>query len=260
MVFAPLVFVVAAAVGATAVGVSPGQITDLVTFGDSYTDVVAIGDLGTAAWPNYTATYAGIRLHPFAKSGAVCSNNLTRRPFPSFLEDEIPTYLAEIANRSLVLRPENTLYTIWFGTNDIGRAALLTGDDPGVSLVEVTACIIQGVKTLYKSGARNFIFQNMIPLELTVLYAANSYPNSYWVFERNTTEWSIFMREMTHSVNKLAELMLQALIPTLPGAHIALFDSHSLFQDMYDHPALYLNGTAPLNVTSGVPRIQTPSD
>jgi hypothetical protein len=43
--------------------------------------------------------------------------------------------------------------------------------------------------------------------------------------------------------------MLQALAPTLPGSHIAIFDSHSLIQDMFDHPALYLNGTAPLNVT-----------
>jgi hypothetical protein len=96
------------------------------------------------------------------------------------------------------------------------------------------------VKVLYESGARNFIFQNvrsssccqhlamadyprgsqMIPLELTILYAADSYPNKYWAFERNTTEWSIIMTEMTRSGNKLTQLMLQALAPTLPGAHI----------------------------------------
>ena len=27
------------------------------------------------------------------------------------------------------------------------------------------------------------------------------------------------------------------------------FDSHALFTDIYEHPELYLNGTAPLNVT-----------
>lgn len=34
--------------------------------------------------------------------------------------------------------------------------------------------------------------------------------------------------------------------------HVAIFDSHSLFADMFAHPALYLNGTAPLNVTGSI--------
>jgi len=234
--------------GVQAVGVRPGQIKHLVTFGDSYTDVVSTGDEGIA-WPVYAAGYSHTALHPFARSGATCSNNLTFRPFPPVFESQIPLYLTEKANGSLRLPPDETIYTLWIGTNDLGVSALLTGSDPGVTLVEVMDCHVNWVKTLYESGARNFIFQNMIPLELTILYAADSYPNRYWAFERNTTEWSILMTEMTHSGNKLAQLMLQALAPTLPGAHIALFDSHSLFQDMFDHPALYLNGTAPLNVT-----------
>ncbi|KAJ7198873.1 GDSL lipase/esterase [Mycena pura] len=248
MIFAPLVYVVAAAAGAAAAGVRLGQIKNLVTFGDSYTDIVSTGDQGVA-WPVYAAGYSHTQLHPFAKSGATCSNDLTPRPFPPVTESQLPTYFAEIANHSLVLPAEDTIYTLWIGTNDLGVSALLTGDDPGVSLVEVTECMVNWLKTLYNGGARNFIFQNMIPLELTVLYSANSYPNRFWAFPRNTTEWSVLMTELTHSGNKLTELMLRALAPTLPGAHIALFDSHSLFQDMFNHPARYLNGTAPLNVT-----------
>ncbi|KAJ7148757.1 GDSL lipase/esterase [Mycena crocata] len=234
--------------GVHAVGVRPGQIKNLVTFGDSYTDVVLTGDAATA-WPVYAADYAHVALHPFARAGATCSNNLTFRPFPSLFESQLPLYFTETANGSLQLPSENTIYTLWIGTNDLGVSALLTGSDPGVTLVDVTECMVNWVKVLYQSGARNFIFQNMIPLELTILYAADSYPNRYWVFERNTTEWSILMTEMSRSGNKLTQLMLQALAPKLPGAHIALFDSHSLFQDMIDHPARYLNGTAPLNVT-----------
>ena len=60
----------------------------------------------------------------------------------------------------------------------------------------------------------------MIPLETTILYSANSYPNRYWTAQRNTTEWSIFMRELTTSGNTIAKLMLEALAPTLHGAHI----------------------------------------
>ena len=67
----------------------------------------------------------------------------------------------------------------------------------------------------------------MIPLETTPLYSANSYPSRYWTAQRNTTEWSIFMRELTTSGNAIAKLMLQALAPTLPGAHIGNVSSVS---------------------------------
>ncbi|KAJ7083595.1 GDSL lipase/esterase [Mycena belliarum] len=235
--------------GIHAVGVRPGQIKNLVTFGDSYSDVRVTGDQGVA-WPDYAAGYAHVALHPFARAGATCSNNLTFRPFPPVFESQLPLYFTETANGSLHLPAENTIYTLWIGTNDLGVSALLTGDPgPAVSLVDVTECMVNWVKVLYASGARNFIFQNMIPLELTILYAADSYPNRYWALERNTTEWSILMRETSRSGNRLTQLMLQALAPALHGAHIALFDSHSLFQDMFDHPARYFNGTAPLNVT-----------
>ncbi|KAJ7242910.1 GDSL lipase/acylhydrolase [Mycena rebaudengoi] len=230
-----------------AVGVRPNQIKHLVTFGDSYTDVVNTGDAGVA-WPAYAAGYSRTTLHPFARAGGTCSNNITFRPFPSVFESQLPLYFAETSNRSLVLPAKETIYTLWIGTNDLGVSALLTGDSKA-SIVDVTECMVNWVKVLYASGARNFIFQNMIPLETTILYGADSYPNRYWFLERNTTEWSVTMRELSLSGNKLTKLMLQALAPTLPGSHIALFDSHSLFQDMFDHPAQYFNGTAPLNVT-----------
>ena len=35
-------------------------------------------------------------------------------------------------------------------------------------------------------------------------------------------------------------------------ASTGLFDSHGLFTDILNHPALYLNGTAPLNTTGAV--------
>lgn len=41
---------------------------------------------------------------------------------------------------------------------------------------------------------------------------------------------------------------LTSLMNTLTG----LFDSHSLFQDILNNPAKYLNGTAPLNTTAAI--------
>jgi len=237
---------------ASALGPKPGQIKNLVTFGDSYTDVVNTGDLGVS-WPTYAAGYGPFNLHPFARSGATCSNNLTDRPFPSVFESQLPLYDAEISNHSLKLDPDDTIYTLWIGTNDVGVGALITGQQtPGVTIVDTVSCAINWIKALYATGARNFLFQNMIPLQHVILYSSNSYPNKYWTEQRNTTEWSIFMTELTTSGNEIGKLMLQALPASLPGATIGLFDSHALFSDMIAHPANYLNGTVPLNVTGAV--------
>ena len=111
----------------------------------------------------YAAGYAHVALHPFARAGATCSNNLTFRPFPPLFESQLPLYFTETANGSLNVPAEETIYTLWIGTNDLGVSALLTGSDPGVSLVEVAECMVNWVKVLYESGARNFIFQNVRP-------------------------------------------------------------------------------------------------
>ncbi|EJD42604.1 hypothetical protein AURDEDRAFT_199615 [Auricularia subglabra TFB-10046 SS5] len=167
---------------------------NLVTFGDSYTDVVLTRD-GGVSWPT---------------AGATCSNKLTFRPFPSLMESQVP------------------------------------------ALVDTTARAVNWVKTMYDVGARHFLFQNMIPLDLKPLYLPNSYPNRYWALERNTTEWSIFVSELTRTGNALSRLMLRDLAPQLPCSRIGLSDSHALFTDMHRHPARYFNGTAPLNVTGSI--------
>ncbi|KAI0791061.1 GDSL lipase/acylhydrolase [Abortiporus biennis] len=237
---------------AQAVGPSANQIKNLVTFGDSYTDVVVTGDGGTA-WPVFAARDGPFNLFPFARSGATCSNNLTLVPFPSVFESQLPLYFSEVANKSIRLNPEETVYTLWIGTNDVGGSTQLTGKQTkGVTIVDTVACAVNWVKVLYQSGARNFLFQNMIPLDHTILYSADSYPNRYWTADRNTTEWNVFMAELVGAGNELQKLMLQNLVPTLHGAHVGLFDSHALFSDMIAHPQLYLNGTAPVNTTGAI--------
>ncbi|KAF9528820.1 GDSL lipase/esterase [Crepidotus variabilis] len=238
------------AAGSSSKGLKPGQIKNLVTFGDSFTDTLVVSNGGTQ-WPVYVADYAKVSLHPYARSGATCSNNLTYRPFPSVFESQLPTYYNDTASVAGKLDSAETLYTLWIGTNDVGSNALLTGSDKA-SLVDVTKCMVNWVQDLYSHGARNFLFQNMINLDKIPLYATDSWPNRYWTSQRNATEWSVFMRELTLSANALTSLQLQALAPTLRGAHVGIFDSHSLFVDMYNNPKKYLNGTAPLNVDGAV--------
>ncbi|KAL1747186.1 hypothetical protein HDZ31DRAFT_80656 [Schizophyllum fasciatum] len=297
---------------------APNQITHLVTFGDSYTDVFLPGD-GGRAWPLYVVDYVNgargtvgsvvgnqayadgvaeylgggdgsangtgsasnttnatssstnitpaprvtaasraanvsLALHPYAMSGGICSHALNLLPWPSVFEDELPVFFNDSESGALGdLAPDNTLYTLWLGTNDVGAGALLTGEAaPGATLVDTVACAVDWVRALHERGARNFVFHNMNPLEKTPMYARDGRPTGTWTAAKNATEWNIFIQELTTAGNKLAELMLKQLVPTLEGAHVALFDSHALFTEMIANPGDYLNGTAPINVTTAI--------
>ncbi|KAL1662984.1 hypothetical protein GGF50DRAFT_57866 [Schizophyllum commune] len=254
------------------------QITNLVTFGDSYTDPYNKGDVvyvwdGGVAWPTYAVRYASegrgwghtihahfpVTLYPFARAGAVCSTKITTSLYSPVMEGQLPAYYASVANGTIPshshtdashVTPHNTLYTLWIGTNDIGAWGLLQGHGiGGATVVDTVRCAVDWVKRMYEGGARNFLWQNMIPLELTPMYSANAYPNKFTTAAKNATEWHIMIKELTTAGNKIGELLLRNLAPKLEGAHIGLFDSHALFTDMYADPGAYLNGTAPLNVT-----------
>lgn len=166
--FATLAACASLALSVNAIGVAPRQIKNLVTFGDSYTDVVLISD-GGVPWPVYAAGYAKLSLFPFARAGATCSNNLTFRPFPSLFESQLPLYFEEKHNGSLKLNSQETIYTLWIGTNDLGGNALVSGGAPA-SIVEVTECMVNWVKVLYANGARNFLFQNVRRLRCTYIF------------------------------------------------------------------------------------------
>jgi len=264
------------------------KIKTLVTFGDSYTDQSRLGHWytnqsappphyqelypplssaadGGATWVRYAEIYGGIKSQNYAVSGAACSNKLTGRPgvgppayteaeFPSVQEYEIGALLTDHLipqTGKLDLDPETTVYSIWIGTNDVGFGSLLTGNQTeGVTIVDVTECVIAWAKTLYQYGARNFIFQNMIPLELTPLYGKLPQPlDRYWPYARNRTQYSIEIRELVQSGNALWDLQVPNFVSSSPGAQAAVFNSNQLFRNIYYNPSKYLNGSHPLNVT-----------
>ena len=92
----------------------------------------------------------------------------------------------------------------------------------------------------------------MIPLQDLPMYSAKSYPTRYWTYSKNSTSWNIFMSSLTASGNTISRLMLQDLAPTLRGAHVGLFDSYTLFNDIMDNPRAYLNGTVPTNISGAI--------
>ncbi|KAH7097803.1 GDSL lipase/acylhydrolase [Auriculariales sp. MPI-PUGE-AT-0066] len=237
------------AAASLALGAKLPLIKNLVTFGDSYSDVVNIWD-GGVPWPRYVASYANLTLYPFARSGATCSNNITYRPSPPVMESQIPDYQA--ANLSASINQKETLYTLWIGTNDVGIGSLITGGAPGKTVVDTTRCAVNWVRVMYGLGARNFLFMNMIPLHLTPMYGVQGYPMKFWTTPHDPVSWALFMEEVTNAGNALGKYMLEDVAKELKGAHVGLFDAYSLFEAMWTTPEKYLNGTVPYNVTGSI--------
>ena len=73
------------------------------------------------------------------------------------------TYILSSNGSYVPLASQDTLYSIWIGTNDVGSGALLTDPAKDVSIVNTTACVFDWVKALYDQGARNFLLQNVSP-------------------------------------------------------------------------------------------------
>ena len=111
----------------------------------------------------FAAADGNFKLFPFARSGATCSNNITFRPAPSVFESQLPLFLEEKRNGTLRLNPDETIITLWIGTNDVGANALLTGSAKGATIVNTTECAVNFVKVMFENGMRNFLFQNVSP-------------------------------------------------------------------------------------------------
>ncbi|KAI4522004.1 hypothetical protein K525DRAFT_284208 [Schizophyllum commune Loenen D] len=250
------------------------QITNLITFGDSYTDVDLVWD-GGIPWPKYAMQYvdasrteddgnstASLDLYPYAKSGAVCSTDLTPSIYDSLNEKQLPAFYANEENGTVpsTVTPDNSLYTLWIGTNDVGAWGLLTGHEiDNATVVDTVQCAVNWVKMLYDRGARNFLWQNasdemcdaeakMIPLEYAPMYLPDAYPNKFTTEIKNATAWHLGMKELTSAGNEIAKLGGRSPIRRELTLQVGLFDSHALFHDIHEHPDAYLNGTAAFNV------------
>ncbi|PYH41065.1 SGNH/GDSL hydrolase family protein [Aspergillus saccharolyticus JOP 1030-1] len=280
-------------VPAAAANWGPRQFTSLVTFGDSYTDDTRfsyfqthnnsappvgwvepeanISSSGGYIWPHYVAAY-----HPaiktrynYAVSGATCSNAIIARPYdsaghlyPSVREYEVPAFTADAHYTDptthqpfLNLPADETVYALWIGTNDLGNNAFLTDSQlNNATVVDYVDCVyevLDGVRAKY------FILMNVIPLQLTPLYATPENggigPSKYWPDKpANLTEISGRMEGQVVLVNEAfrwrtaAEVVLNQ---RWPGVEVAVFDVYSLIQEIYHNPTQYLNGSAPANVT-----------
>ncbi|KAI1798666.1 carbohydrate esterase family 16 protein [Daldinia bambusicola] len=266
-------------------------VDNLIVFGDSYTDEGRLAYFqshnGTApppgtliptanvtasggyTWPHFASQQLGAATYNYAVSGATCSNEIVKRylesingPFPSVMDYEIPAFLADVeyglfAGDSGFLsnrKPNNTVYTLWIGTNDLGYNGFLTdSQQPGTTISNFIDCIWSVFDAIYSTGGRHFVLFNEAPLDRSPLYASprngGAENNQYWENRTsyNTTAYEQKMLEYTTSVNTIFsygapfQLLVEA---RWPGASLSIFNVHRLFLDIFKNPSEYLDEPA----------------
>jgi hypothetical protein len=91
-------------------------------------------------------------------------------PFPGVLGYEVPEFVADVkyintstGTNTLYTDREadNTVYSMWIGTNDLGVGALLTDNQtPGTNITTFIECVFLAFNLIYSTGARHFVLMN----------------------------------------------------------------------------------------------------
>ena len=205
---------------------------------------------GGRPWPQYVAQYSGANIYNYAVSGAVCSNDITPRtfaaidtPFPAAEQYEIPAYIAdskyvdENGTKFMNNPPDETVYSIFIGTNDLGNYAFISDSQvAGTTIVNYTDCVFGAVQSIYDNGGRYFVLQNVAPLNLAPQYGlpgkGGLETTQYWPDKpSNITDISYKMLEYVSLVNavfKYETPYLTEVVKQFPGAHIAVMDINGL--------------------------------
>lgn len=259
----------------------------LVTFGDSYSDDGRLDYYfahngsgpppgvmqpqsgsnagGRYAWTQDVANYTGATNYDYAVDGATCSNEIISRylagihePFPSVMDDEMPSFLSDLKTPLYAgSTPENTVYALWIGTNDIGWQGFLSDSQrPGTNLTTFIECVWSVFDSIYEAGGRRFVILNQNALQLVAEYRTpelgGAGNNQYWQNKTlyNMTEYSEKIMEYTTTVNMIIDYGVPFNMlgkRRWPGAKFGVFDVHSLLTEMYNNPEPYLD--PPYNVT-----------
>ena len=172
------------------------------------------------------------------------------------IDYEVPAFITDLNSTNNAtgmplftpaLTANNAVYVMWIGTNDLGVDAFITDSQvPGNTLTDYTDCVFQALDEIYATGARYFVVNNVIPLQLTRLYAndtdGEAGPNHYWPDKpSNHTAISEQMAEYATSVDNVFKYQIPyevMLADRYPGANFARFDVYSLVRWPFSFPVL----------------------
>jgi phospholipase/lecithinase/hemolysin len=238
-------------------------ISHLIVFGDSYTttgfnDTLAqpseANPLGNPAYPGYTATNGPnwvdfltttynqtfIETINLAYGGATVDSALVTPYLPTVLslkeqiEDE---YLPVYSDHPSFFdwQADDTLFAIFIGINDVGNAYGESNATAVLSLVIKEYASL--VDVLYKSGARNFLFLNVPPVDRSPLTVAQGAAAA--ALEHTTIA----------AYNANVTALARNLSSTYRDAFTSVFDTNAAFTQVLNNPASHPE-TAPYKNTT----------
>lgn len=142
--------------------------------------------------------------------------------------------------------PDETVYSIFIGTNDLGNYAFISDAQvAGTTIVNYTDCVYNAIESVYNNGGRYFVLQNVAPLNLAPQYGlpgkGGLASTQYWLDKpSNTTEISEKMLEYVSLVNEVFDYKtpyLTQIAKRFPGAQIAVMDINGLVSCRVQTPA-----------------------
>lgn len=175
-----------------------------------------------------------------AYGGATVDANLVR-PYEDTvlsLKDQVDIlYLPSYSKPTLAFswKPEDTLFGFWIGINDVGNSyytqnATLNGD--------IFAVYSDLVEQIYQTGARNFLFINVPPVNRAPLTTAEG----EWAIETEAADIAEFNSRITAMAANLTE--------THGDTKTFVFDSNALFDKVLGNPCSYYQTCPIKNTTS----------
>jgi len=156
---------------------------------------------------------------------------------------EIPAYIAdskyvdENGTKFMDNPPDETVYSIFIGTNDLGNYAFISDAQvAGTTIVNYTDCVFGAIQSIYDNGGRYFVLQNVAPLQLSPQYGlpgkGGLATTQYWPDKpSNITEISYKMLEYVSLVNNVFKYetpYLTKVVNQFLGAQIAVMDINGL--------------------------------
>ena len=180
--------------------------------------------------------------------------------FPSVLEDQLSLFDADLAFEDKLYgqrTPNNTVYSVGIGPNDLGPMGFMTDDNlPGTTLSDYVDCVWDVFDHIYLSGGRRFVFVNVMAMELAPQYVpleeggsgdALTWPDKT---AHDVPAQNAKLAQYSSSVNTMFQYGVAfnyAVKQRWPEAVFTILDLNRMLKDVHASPERYLD--APANST-----------
>jgi phospholipase/lecithinase/hemolysin len=193
-------------------------------------------------WIDYlTTTYnkSFIETVNLAYGGATVDSTLVAPYLPTVLSvkeqvqnEYLPIYASHFS--PVPWTSEDTLFTIFIGINDIGNSY---ASQNSTLLPTIFTQLSNLIDQLYTSGARNFLFLNVPPVDQSPL-THSAGPSAQSLEATAIADWNTRLSSLSASLSK-----------THKDATSFIFNTHKVFSRVIEHPCAYPQTCAYKNTT-----------